>query len=250
MIRRMTLGLLTAGLLGACSTGAATAPPTPLPGSPSPSRTGSPSAQGLPVPVTFEEACLLEPQVCSERGSVPHPSGPLPEALLSALHLPVIPAGQPCPVTAGSLVNMGQFASFALSSGPVRPIVGAGAGPVPLADPRSGIFQISFVRWNGWYGFKTLWFSDPAYQGPWRVRGQRIDAPGVMAFGEQPTVGELVVPPGPTLNGRDGYREAPGGTYLRAAGCYAWQVDGVGFSQVIVFQALASGVPVGEQRAA
>jgi hypothetical protein len=135
------------------------------------------------------------------------------------------------------LVNSARFGGLALGSGPVRPIVVAGSGPP--ANPSQGSFQLTPIGPGGWYNIKTLWFSDPTYQGPWRIRGQRIDAEGIIAFGEQPTVGELVVPPAPTLTGGDGYREAPGGTYIRAAGCYASQIDGVGFSNVIVFEALA-----------
>jgi hypothetical protein len=40
------------------------------------------------------------------------------------------------------------------------------------------------------------------------------------------------------VNCLDGYREEPGGTYVRAPGCYAWQVDGLTFSEVIVVRAV------------
>ena len=32
---------------------------------------------------------------------------------------------------------------------------------------------------------------------------------------------------------------SPGTTWISAPGCYAWQVDGVGFSNLIVFEAVA-----------
>jgi len=93
----------------------------------------------------------------------------------------------------------------------------------------------------GWFTFKTLWFSVPSYDGPWTVRGNRIDGEGHVIFGEQPTVAALVVPPGPTTNeAADGYRQAPGGTYVQRPGCYAWQVDGTSFSYVIVFRAVVA----------
>ena len=93
---------------------------------------------------------------------------------------------------------------------------------------------------NGWADFKTLWFSEPSYQGPWAIRGEQLNGSSPVIFGEQPTVSKLVVPPGPTVNETtDGYREAPGGTYLRGPGCYGWQVDGLSFSYVIVFKAIA-----------
>jgi hypothetical protein len=89
-----------------------------------------------------------------------------------------------------------------------------------------------------WLALKTLWFSVPAYQGPFVIRAQRLGRPGPVALGEGPTVAPLVVPPGPTLNGTGGWREAPGGLWVRAPGCYAWQVDGLTFSETIVVRAV------------
>jgi hypothetical protein len=37
--------------------------------------------------------------------------------------------------------------------------------------------------------------------------------------------------------GGTGWQNLPSFTRLRAAGCYAWQVDGTSFSRVIVFRA-------------
>lgn len=79
--------------------------------------------------------------------------------------------------------------------------------------------------------------------------------------GRAPGSGPLVVPAGPTINTfytnfqpghvRDavtgrlvktlsgyGYRTVPVGTWIRSPGCYAWQVDGGGFSETIVIDAL------------
>ena len=44
--------------------------------------------------------------------------------------------------------------------------------------------------------------------------------------------------PGATLNGTNGWREWPGVTSLRSPGCYAFEIDGVGFSEVVVFKAV------------
>ena len=110
--------------------------------------------------------------------------------------------------------------------------------PAPVTGDVTGGFSPGLGVVNGWYGLKTLWLTMPAYQGPALIRGGRIDAPGAMAFGEGPVVGELVIPPGDTLNENSGFRTAPGGTYFKASGCYAWQVDGIGFSTIIVFRAV------------
>jgi hypothetical protein len=39
-----------------------------------------------------------------------------------------------------------------------------------------------------------------------------------------------------TMNGADGYRQVPGGTYVSTPGCFVWQVDGDQFSYQIVFR--------------
>jgi hypothetical protein len=194
-----------------------------------PSRTAAP-ASSLPIPADFREACRLESSVCSGDFAT---SGPFPADLARPLALPSVPAGAPCPVSAGHPITTSAFGGLALGEGPARPLAAArdvdAARGIPLDAP-----------YQGWLSFKTLWFTDPSYQGPVRIRGPRIDAPGEIAFGEGPDQAELIIPPGPTVNGRDGYREAPGGTYVRAPRCYAWQVDGVGFSPVIVFRAIAA----------
>jgi hypothetical protein len=53
--------------------------------------------------------------------------------------------------------------------------------------------------------------------------------------------GPLIVSAGATTNTQDGYRAVPGSTWVRSPGCYAWQVDGRGFSEILVVHAIASG---------
>jgi hypothetical protein len=106
----------------------------------------------------------------------------------------------------------------------------------------------------------------PSYNGPFVLRAARLGAKGPIEVqsggtGQAPGPGPLVVPAGPTINTyytgwrpglvRDavtgrlvrtltgyGYRTVPGGTWIKSPGCYAWQVDGRGFSDVIVMDAL------------
>jgi hypothetical protein len=194
----------------------------------------SPVARGqrLPAPATYQQACYYEPDVCSSSDSqLQNALAPLPSALRRPLRLPLLQPGQRCPPTPGGPIETSAFGGAALGSGsePVRPLGRVTAAGVGELEPTPTT--------SGWYSFKTLWFSAPSYQGPWIVRGGELGGTNPVVFGEQPAVSQLVVPPIQTLNGANGYREAPGGTYVRTPGCYAWQVDGVGFSYLIVFWA-------------
>ncbi|HEX7949745.1 MAG TPA: hypothetical protein VF494_05305 [Candidatus Limnocylindrales bacterium] len=89
---------------------------------------------------------------------------------------------------------------------------------------------------------KVLWIASPTYAGPAVVRGGRIDGTGTMAFslsGPTTTPTTELRLDQPTAVGETpaGWREWPSETYLSSAGCFAFQVDGVGFSQVLVFAA-------------
>jgi hypothetical protein len=55
-----------------------------------------------------------------------------------------------------------------------------------------------------------------------------------------PPLAELQLPPGsePTRINGGGYREWPSYTRVLVEGCYAYQVDGIGFSHAIVFRAV------------
>jgi hypothetical protein len=162
------------------------------------------------------------------------PTGPIPAVLNRPLHFPALRPGQRCPASPGKPVNTADFGGVALGTGPVRVLVG-GTGD----DLRRGIADlINPTSSPPWLALKTLWFSLPRYQGPFVIRAHRLGRPGPVALGEGPAVAPLVVPPGPTLNGTGGWREAPGGLWMRAPGCYAWQVDGLTFSEIIVVRAV------------
>jgi hypothetical protein len=48
----------------------------------------------------------------------------------------------------------------------------------------------------------------------------------------------VVIAPGQTPNHLVGWREDPVGTYIKAPGCYGWQVDGTTFHEEIVISAV------------
>ena len=182
----------------------------------------------LSIPISYEQACANEPSVCDEKTK-----GDVPDTLKRALRFPVIRSGQRCPASSGVLVSNASFVGIALGHGRVHPI------PAALGDLRHGVVVLSTdTGAPGWLAFKTLWFSEPSYKGPFVIRGKRLDGSGPIAFGETPTLAPLVVPPGDTINSYAGYRTAPGGTWVKAPGCYGWQIDGLAFSDVIVVDAV------------
>jgi hypothetical protein len=91
---------------------------------------------------------------------------------------------------------------------------------------------------GGWYYVKVLWVADPRYAGPALIRGRQIDGSDELRFewGSEPAA-ELWFT---ELNGTtdDGWRDQPSYTRVRAPGCYAYQVDGLDFTEVIVFEAI------------
>ena len=192
--------------------------------------TSSPSAsssdlasEGLVVPSTYQEACANESSIACLTGT----TGQIPAVLTRPVDFPVVPPGQPCPATPGHPANTSFFGGVALGTGLVRPLIAM------EGDLLHGTTVADSHQAPGWLAFKTLWFSEPAYQGPFVIRAERIDGPGQIEFSPD-TLGPLVVPPGPTVNSSGGYRTVPGQTWVKAPGCYAWQVDGLTFTEIIV----------------
>lgn len=198
---------------------------------------GSPSTQssglavsaggGLPSNV-FADACAVRAghpvsDACSRGDKV------VRELWQRPLHLPKLSAEQSCPTTHGRRYSNQQFAGVTLGTSPVRPLIATPRATAVYGRPLA-------VYRNGWWSFKTLWFALPRYRGPFLIRGANLVTGAPVWFGESPQAPALAVR-ARTINGDYGFREAPGGTYVKQLGCYGWQVDGIGFSRVIVFQA-------------
>ena len=101
-----------------------------------------------------------------------------------------------------------------------------------------------------WRPVPTLWVSKGDYDGPVLVRGERLDGPQRLGFGSRASpVFELRLPSGdwssayrnhgPGVseepNPPDGWRVAYSPTRVRSGGCYAFQVDGIGFRYKLSF---------------
>lgn len=185
---------------------------------------------------THSDADTPTPALSSPGGS-PSEEG-IPSSLRRPLHLPTVRPGGMCPTSTGRQYMNSLFGGIALGSGPVLPLVGV-ARPGDQGPAKQGVLRFHrYPDYPGWFNLKTLWFSFPSYQGPVFIRGRQLDGSELMGIGEgAPSTADTEFAAGPTVNGGDGFREWPGGTWLRATGCYAWQVDGLDFSYVIVFTA-------------
>jgi hypothetical protein len=159
----------------------------------------------------------------SQAAPTPASADPL-AALRRPLRLPVLTPGAPCPVARAHQVDP-AFAEV-LGEGPAYPTAGAGAW-------RQGRVE------GGWYYAKVLWVASPTHPGPFLVRGRQLDGPRQLRFGEGPQpAAELLLSAGGTARSPDSdWFNWPSYSRLRGGGCYAYQVDGAGGSQVIVFRA-------------
>jgi hypothetical protein len=170
--------------------------------------------------------------------SASNASETIPASLRRPLHLPRVDSAGACPTSLGESYSNSQFGGIALGDGPVLPLVAVHRSR-DIGPAKNGILHVRpYADYPGnWLWVKTLWISFPRYQGPILLRGRQLDGVNPLAMGEPPTI-DPELPAGPTGNGEEGFREWPGGTWVKAAGCYAWQIDGLDFSYVIVFRAL------------
>ena len=149
------------------------------------------------------------------------------------LQLPALAPGEPCPTSTGKTVSPAY--APALGGGPVYP-VGLGTDGV-LRYSLGGGFAGS-----EWGGAKVLWISSPDYQGPALIRGDQVDGTSEVRFENaleaQRELRLTVEAWASSPDEEPGWRAWPSYTRLRAPGCYAYQVDGPGLSEVIVFRAI------------
>lgn len=151
------------------------------------------------------------------------------DGLHRPLHLPHLQPGRHCPVSPSRAWTSEQRLN---GRGPVY-LVGVGGA-------RGGTIGIDMsVRDSlGWFGQKTPWAISRSYDGPLLVRAGRIGRRGEVRFahGYGDHLRELYwqagmdqgSPPDPD------FRFLASATLFRAAGCYAFQVDGATFSKIIV----------------
>jgi hypothetical protein len=157
------------------------------------------------------------------------PSGGVPDALRRPLQLPSLNADGSCPVSPERRIV--QIFGPAIGDGPVYAVL-PGAGP--LLSFQYPPAKNSVFAGSAWGGNKVVWFAKPTYTGPILVRGAQIGGPHLVGFsgGDPSAYDSMELPPG------HGWRNWPTATRVQAPGCYAYQVDGTNFTEVLVFRAV------------
>lgn len=155
-------------------------------------------------------------------------------ALHRPLHLPRVEPGAPCPVSRARPVRLApRDVSVLPGPGPAYPVLGVGTVLGFVWPPLPS--QTHFYG-KDWSGNKVMWIVAARYRGPVLVRGRQLDGDNVVRFdfGSLPRA-ELRI--GTELTGTSPVRRVPGYTRVRAPGCYAYQIDGAGFSRIVIFEA-------------
>jgi hypothetical protein len=183
--------------------------------------------------------CLFALALASACGGDAEEGTSQPRAgLHRALDFPSVAAGTPCPVTDGGRPN--PDVAIALGSGPAYPVLGFEGNRAP-PDPKAVVPLYRDEQRGGAYWHKTLWAVDPKYDGPVLIRARGLGPTQLVQFakpsansgGAAEQVGELEFRREQT----NSWRYGPSMTILPGPGCYAFQVDGATFSEVIVFEA-------------
>ena len=147
------------------------------------------------------------------------------------LRVPTLAAGVDCPASAARRNGDGTaFPYFLFGPGPAYPTLGASSGRASVGLTWSP----TDPAYPGWAGTKVLW-AVPRYAGAVLIRGRQLDGVSDVGFDVGPQWTRSVLPE-IRLVGPE-YDLHPAATFVRAPGCYAYQVDTFRSSYLIVFEA-------------
>jgi hypothetical protein len=177
---------------------------------------------------------------CNEGSSAPGATGSpraattLTDLRQRPLHIEKLGAGESCPTARPR--KLSPAFGPGLGDGPVYPLGFSERGVLRFAYPPP---KNSLFAGSDWGGQKVLWVSDPKYGGPILIRGQQLDGSNQVRFGQGSAaiLQELAFRRHSADNWSGGWRNFPSYTRLRSPGCYGYQVDGAGFTDIIVFRA-------------
>ncbi|MEO7000220.1 MAG: hypothetical protein ABI068_00285 [Ktedonobacterales bacterium] len=164
------------------------------------------------------------------------------------LRLPVVAAGAACPTTTGRTVY--STFGFAVGAGPLYAVGFSQDDGASLAIPPTGDAAVSPPGWAAL--IRVMLVSQPSYSGPALVRGGQLDGAHTLRFngGIEETSygynGDLAGQPSLPAIHLIVTGAYPAGSWysefiyvrFQAPGCYALQLDGLSFEEVITFRAL------------
>jgi hypothetical protein len=104
----------------------------------------------------------------------------------------------------------------------------------PVSSP-TRLAAMSFLG-SAWNGGEVTWGVSGSYSGPVLIRGRELGGSHAVGFGEGHTPYDELQLLGRAMGAPRG--QWPSFTRVRSPGCYAYQVDGTSFSEVIVFRAV------------
>jgi hypothetical protein len=123
-----------------------------------------------------------------------------------------------------------------------------GSGPVYLqkvptaseTDGELGLTPDMYVQSRNAYVVKGPWLSEPEYPGPILIRGHQLDGAGVIKFDyDQGSFSPEMLHGDSSSRGTDaGWSFWPSAIWVPGPGCYALQIDGLPFTDVIVLRAV------------
>lgn len=205
------------------------------------------ASDSTPAVVAGRNVCLREGATCRKRyqrqyrrhgfvcvsGSLWYDWKPLRRPL----SIPTLTPGSACPATApsGTLSERGgvdMSAIPAFGRGPALPAgLNAASGSAVLLLTWTPTHSVAYA---GWWGTKVLW-TIPRYYGAVLIRGGQLDGANALGFDLGPNFARRVLPELRLTGPMDDVR--PAATFVRAPGCYAYQVDTFRSSYHIVFVA-------------
>jgi hypothetical protein len=181
-------------------------------------------------PTIFDAARLFP--VASPPPTATATLAPAPADILRQrpLRLPSLAPGGQCPWAPGRAVD---------------PALGevVGEGPIYVALGVEATLEYAPAQNFGsqaWGGQKTIWAVPPGFVGLVLVRGRQVDGPNEVRFGrgDVPAADLLFSAPGEAQSDPpNSWTYEVDYTRVQTPGCYAYQIDGETFSEVVVFRA-------------
>jgi hypothetical protein len=144
------------------------------------------------------------------------------------------------PTTGAKACSTGRTKFVDKAFGPALQPISGPAIVMPVGFTSTGRLGWVFNKrnlWTVWGGQKVLWVVSPRYKGAVLIRGRQLNGSNEVRFdlGLFPADKLKIGPGGGTVSSP--WRDFPTYTRLRAGGCFAYQVDGDGFREIIAFTA-------------